>query len=183
MQTKIADLIVEAFDLPSKPEADPAHPEKADRILFKKCLSVFQPSDLDDLVYERNVDDRCGYALCPRPKHQSGHNGQKIWNKKAGKDFKLVDRAEVERWCSEACRERTTFVRTQLSTEPAWLREVQTVDVMLLDEVREVDNIADAAKVGCRHVAQSHYLSWDDASEYDPLSPLDLCLLEPCPQA
>ena len=147
LQTRIADLVVEAFDLPSKSDADPAHPLASDVALFKMCLSLFQASDLDDLIYERNVDNRCGYALCPRPNQKSLHNGQKVWNKKTGRDFKLIDKAELEKWCSTACQERTLFVRAQLGTEPAWLREIQTVDIKLLDEVAETDSLAESLHV------------------------------------
>ncbi|EXJ81001.1 hypothetical protein A1O3_07289 [Capronia epimyces CBS 606.96] len=134
LQARIADLVVEAFDLPSKPDADPARPQPSDATLFKECLGLFQAADLDDLIYERNVDNRCGYALCPRPNQKLAHNGQKIWNRKGGKDFALIDKAEMEKWCSKSCRDRTMFVRAQLGTEPAWLREVQAVEVRLLEE-------------------------------------------------
>ncbi|KIY00577.1 uncharacterized protein Z520_03240 [Fonsecaea multimorphosa CBS 102226] len=145
LQASIADLVVEAFDLPSKPDADPAKPQPSDASLFKHCLSLFQTSDLDDLIYERNVDNRCGYALCPRPNLKLAHGGQKVWNQKGGKDFKLVDKSELEKWCSKACQERTAFVRAQLGTEPAWLRTSQAVDVKLLDEVGS-ESLADPFK-------------------------------------
>ncbi|KIW81068.1 hypothetical protein Z517_04091 [Fonsecaea pedrosoi CBS 271.37] len=135
LQARIADLVVEAFDLPSRPDADPAKPQPSDASLFRHCLGLFQTSDFDDLVYERNVDNRCGYALCPRPNLKLTHGGQKVWNQKGGKDFKLVDKSELERWCSKACQERAAFVRAQLGAEPAWLRTGQTLDIRLLDEV------------------------------------------------
>ncbi|KAK5241151.1 hypothetical protein LTR40_013374, partial [Exophiala xenobiotica] len=97
LQSRIADLIVQAFDLPSKQDADPARPQPSDASLFKQCLGLFQASDLDDLVYERNVDNRCGYALCPKPNQKLSHNGDLMWNKKGGKDFKLVNKAEMEK--------------------------------------------------------------------------------------
>ncbi|KEF59834.1 uncharacterized protein A1O9_04682 [Exophiala aquamarina CBS 119918] len=138
LQSRIADLVVEAYDLPSRPDADPGRPLAADATLFKQCLAVFRPSDLDDLIYERNVDDRCGYSLCPRPNEKIVNAGQKVWNQKGGKDFRLLDRAELEKFCSSACRERTAFVRAQLRTEPAWLRQeaLLGVDVKLLDEIQ-----------------------------------------------
>ncbi|KAK4937989.1 hypothetical protein LTR10_021478 [Elasticomyces elasticus] len=135
LQARIADLVVEAFDLPSNHDADPARPEASDASLFKQCLGLFQSTDLDDLIYERNIDNRCGYALCPRPNQRLSHNGELIWNKQAGKDFKLVNKAEMERWCSPLCQQRTIFVRAQLGTEPAWLRDVRAVEIKLYDEV------------------------------------------------
>ncbi|KAK5056040.1 hypothetical protein LTR84_012591 [Exophiala bonariae] len=138
LQAQIADLVVSAFDLPSSPTADPASPLASDATLFKRCLALFRPSDLDDLIYERNVDDRCGYALCPRPNEKLANAGQKVWNQKGGKDFRLLDKADLEKFCSKACRERTTFVRAQLRTEPAWLRpdvQIAANDLKLLDEM------------------------------------------------
>jgi len=137
LQTRIADLVVNAFDLPSRPDAEPARPLASDATLFKQCLALFRPSDLDDLIYERNVDDRCGYALCPHPNEKLINAGQKVWNQKGGKDFRLLDRAELEKFCSPACRERAAFVRAQLRTEPAWLRQeaLSGNDVKLLDEM------------------------------------------------
>ncbi len=146
LQARVVDLVVQAFDLPSRPDADPAHPSGLDASLFKQCLGLFQASDLDDLIYERNVDNRCGYGLCPRPNRKLAHNGQKVWNKKGGKEFKLVDKAELEKWCSIDCQERTVFARAQLGTDPAWLREVQAVDIKLLDEVG-ADSLASSFKV------------------------------------
>lgn len=138
LQAQIADLIVTAFDLPSSPNANPASPTASDATLFKRCLAVFQPSDLDDLIYERNVDDRCGYALCPRPNEKLVNAGQKVWNRKGGKDFRLLDKADLEKFCSTPCQERTAFVRAQLRSEPAWLRpdvQLGADDLKLLDEM------------------------------------------------
>ncbi|KAJ9613727.1 hypothetical protein H2204_014690 [Knufia peltigerae] len=143
LQTRIADLVVEAFELPSKPDADPAHPLPSDASLFKQCLGLFQESDLDDLIYERNVDNRCGYALCPKPNQRLSHTGNLVWNKKGGKDFKLVNKAEMEKWCSSLCAERTAFVRTQLGTGPAWLRDITTVGIKLFDEF-DTENLAES---------------------------------------
>ncbi|KAK5307407.1 hypothetical protein LTR99_000378 [Exophiala xenobiotica] len=143
LQSRIADLIVQAFDLPSKQDADPASPQPSDASLFKQCLGLFQASDLDDLVYERNVDNRCGYALCPKPNQKLSHNGDLMWNKKGGKDFILVNKAEMEKWCSPLCHERTAFVRAQLGTEPAWLRDGKAVDIKFLDEVG-TDNLVES---------------------------------------
>ena len=146
LKARVADLIVEAFDLPTNTDADPASPQPADDSAFRHCLSLFQPSDLDDLIYERNVDNRCGYGLCPKPNLKLAHGGEKVWNQKGGKDFRLVDRVKLEQWCSEACQERTAFVRAQLGTEPAWLRVVRAVDIKLLDEISSSD-LADSFKV------------------------------------
>ncbi len=146
LQGRVADLVVEAFDLPSRPNADPAKPQSSDASLFKQCLSLFQPSDLDDLISERNIDDRCGYALCPKPNLKVANGGEKVWNLKGGKDFKIVDRRELEKWCSNSCQGRAAFVRAQLGTDPAWLRVIRAVDIKLLDEVN-AESLTDSFKV------------------------------------
>lgn len=145
LKARVADLVLEAYDLPSSTDADPVHPAATDVAILRECLRLFQPSDLDDLITERNIDDRCGYALCPRPNRKVVGGGEKVWNQKGGKDFKIVDRAEMERWCSVACGNRTAFIRSQLSLEPSWLREVQN-EVKLLDEVGPVDDLSRAAR-------------------------------------
>ncbi|RMZ92542.1 hypothetical protein DV736_g205, partial [Chaetothyriales sp. CBS 134916] len=131
LQGRIADLIVECAELPSEPITDPANASAQDVAKFKEAVSLFQPSDLDDLVVERNIADRCGYSLCPRPKRKAPHDGSHVWSNDIG--F-FVDRAEYERWCAKKCKQRTVFVRAQLSTEPAWLRDDKAVVVALLDE-------------------------------------------------
>ena len=185
LQARIADLVIEAFDLPSKPDADPAKPQSSDASLFRHCLSLFQASDLDDLIYERNIDHRCGYALCPRPNRKLAQAGEKVWNQKGGKDFKLVDRIELEKWCSKTCQDRTDFVRAQLGTEPAWLRVIRAVDIKLLDEVGSGD-LNDSFKVctikSChvsRQIAhQSQTLSISKATDDDMVDRMQALALE-----
>ena len=147
LQARITDLVIEAYDLPSKPDADPAHPQPSDAAHFKQCLAMFQMSELDDLIYERNVDNRYGYAPCPRANQKVLHSGRLVWNKKGGKDFKLVDKTELEKWCSDECQSRTIFVRAQLGTEPAWLREDKAVNVRLVEEVGTTENLAESLHV------------------------------------
>lgn len=146
IKAQVADLILECFDLPSQQTASPSNPVPADAKIFSNALSLFQSTDFDELVSERNIDDRCGYALCPKPNQKARHTGSKVWNRKSGKDFKLLDRAEVEKWCSDACKARGEFAKGQLSSEPAWLRDVTETKVHLLDEVQHAKDLAAAIK-------------------------------------
>jgi RNA polymerase II-associated protein 2 len=143
---QVVDLIVECFDLPSEPGALPSTAPAIDVKTFKKALSLFQADDYDELTSERNIDDRCGYALCSRPNRKHAGGGKKVWNHKRGKDFKLIDRREVERYCSSECEARGVFVRSQLSSEPAWTRDVTETAVVLLDDVQKQDDLAAAIK-------------------------------------
>lgn len=157
VKTQVADLILECFDFPSQQNASPDKPVPSDAKTFKKALSLFQPVDFDELASERNIDDRCGYALCPNPKYRHPSGGKKVWNRQSGKDFKLIDAAEVERWCSPECSDRGKFVRSQLSSEPAWLRDVTETKVVLLDDLRRSNDLA----------ADIKKLSIDDAAKTD----------------
>ena len=126
LQNQITDLVIECFDLPTnnatEEDTDTSKPPvQSDFRVFKNALILFQSSDFDDLVYERNVDSRCGYALCGKPNRKFG-TSVKVWNGKSGKDFQIVPREELEKWCSEECARKAAFVRGQLSTEPAWVR-------------------------------------------------------------
>ena len=144
VKTQVADLILECFDLPGQQDVSAGKPLPADAKVFTKALSLFQPTDFDELVSERNIDDRCGYALCPRPNQRAPHGGSKVWNRKGGKDFRLVDKAEIEKWCSKSCKARGEFVKGQLSNEPAWVRDVTETKVVLLDDVRNTNDLAAA---------------------------------------
>jgi RNA polymerase II-associated protein 2 len=146
VKTQVADLVLECFDLPSQQGTSPRNPVPKDLKTFTTALSLFQPNDFDELVSERNIDDRCGYALCLNPNQKACHGGLKVWNGKGGSGFKLVDRAELERWCSKECRHRGEFVRAQLSTEPAWVRDVTETNVTLLDDMQRNDDIVAAIK-------------------------------------
>ena len=139
MQNEVLDLVVEIVDLPSKQDADPARPSASDAAIFKKGLRLFQVSDLDDVVLERNIYDKCGYGLCGRPnlKQPGNFANRIIWGKKNGPAFQIIPKSELEKWCSKACEERAMFVRLQLGREPAWLREEHVEDVKLLDDVRQ----------------------------------------------
>jgi RNA polymerase II-associated protein 2 len=155
MRNNVLDLIVDVVDLPSKPDSDPAHPLASDAALFKRGLHLFQPSDFDDVVLERNIYDKCGYGLCPRPNLKVGGSSQNriIWGKRSGPAFTIVPKADLEKWCSKECEERALFVRIQLGKEPAWLREEPVGDIKLLDESRQGNIAADLANsMGALHI-------------------------------
>ena len=147
LKSRILDLVLEAYDLPSQKTSSPAEASSVDIQLFKTCLCLFQPSDFDDLVRERNIDDRCGYALCSNPNKKLPPGGDKVWNGKGGRDFRLVERAELEKWCSIECDQRAAFVLAQMSTEPSWLRDSQQENVKLLDEMPKTGDLADILQV------------------------------------
>ena len=120
------------LELPSSPSASPARPSSADISLFLNHLTLFQPSDYDELIEERNISNSCGYVLCPRPPHKPDHHGAH-WRIVPGRG--PVRPKELERWCSPECGARALFLRPQLAEEPVWLRGVDAaVQLQLLDE-------------------------------------------------
>jgi len=117
---------------------DASNPSAADAQTFKDLLRPFQPSDYDALIVERNINDCCGYTLCPNPprKENGGGKYRMVGKNGKGKDFRVVEKKELEKWCSEACARRALYVRVQLSETAAWEREgvESTVNIDLLDE-------------------------------------------------
>jgi len=126
------------------PPHDASNPSPIDAKNFKAMLQPYQPSDYDAMIVERNINDHCGYALCRNKNKKDGVGGKfRILGKK-GKDFRVVERAEVEKWCSQECARRALYVRVQLSESPAWERNgYGEAPIDLLDEPKSEDDIAE----------------------------------------
>ena len=113
------------LDFPSSSTTDPAEPSGEDESRALILLQPFQLSDFDSLIEERNIDGKCGYVLCPRPHRKEGTNAKyRILrgNKGLAQDMKIVERVELEKWCSDECGKRALYLRVQLSDTPAWER-------------------------------------------------------------
>lgn len=147
-QALILDRILELIDFPSSQSADPAQPSTADAAALKAALAPFQPADFDNLVLERNIEGRCGYALCPREHRKEDPNAKFriLWGPKGsgdngrGREMKVVPRERLEMWCSDQCAERALYLRVQLAEEPVWERRAvdsRTKPLELLEEARQ----------------------------------------------
>ncbi|KAH7361306.1 Rtr1/RPAP2 family-domain-containing protein [Pyrenochaeta sp. MPI-SDFR-AT-0127] len=110
------------MEFPSSPEADPKRPSVADARQFSDAMVAFQPSDYDSLIEERNIADKCGYALCPRPKAKARSTARKQFVD-TDHGVEIVDRKVLEVWCSDDCAKRALYVKVQLHEEPAWMRQ------------------------------------------------------------
>ena len=146
-QRKDLELIIlnstEALiDFPSAATVDPADPHHDDVSAVRSLLVPFQPSDYDGLIQERNIEEKCGYVLCPRARLLQDTKAQfrilRVGRQEGG--LKIVPREYLEKWCSEACQRRAMYVRVQLSEEPAWMREATAAEIVFLDEVGRKQN-------------------------------------------
>lgn len=135
------------YPLSRSPPYSACNPSPTDASSFKTLLRPFQPSDYDDLITERNINEHCGYTLCPKPRVKDVNGGRYRLLGKTGKakDFRIVERKETEMWCSEECARRALYVKVQLSESPAWEREAnENVRIDLLDEPKEgVDGVVE----------------------------------------
>ncbi|KAJ5232574.1 Protein of unknown function DUF408 [Penicillium chermesinum] len=148
-ENMILDRTIELLELPTSSAADPANPVAPDVLAFKTALSVFRPSDYDNLILERNYEDLCGYGLCPRKNRKQGNlKGNTFhfkWGAKGsgpggrGRSMDIVPREDLEKWCSDECGERALFIRVQLAEEPVWARratDARGSNITLLEEER-----------------------------------------------
>ena len=126
------------LELPSSPTADPARPCLQDITHVKNSLRLFQPSDYDLLIEERNINKQCGYLLCPRPNRQENTKAKyRILPDKKKDALRFVERHTLERWCSDVCGKRALYVKVQLDKEPAWTRVGPSGgDILLLEDKR-----------------------------------------------
>jgi RNA polymerase II-associated protein 2 len=100
-----------------------AHPSQSDSATFRQLVRIFQPTDYDDLLEERNIAGNCGYALCPNPKRTIAGAGEFKLRNAGRKDFDIVKTKDLEKWCSDDCARRALYVRVQLGETPAWERD------------------------------------------------------------
>ncbi len=135
IELQILTSIETLIDLPSSQSADPAHPNATEASHFTTLLKFFQPSDYDSLIQERNINGKCGFALCPRPRRLENTKASFRIIRKKG--LQIIPRAQLEQFCSEDCAKRALYVKVQLDDQPAWMRAPRhNVQPVLFDESR-----------------------------------------------
>lgn len=123
-EARIFDNIVTLLDFPLHPSRPPASaPHQSDIDGFLSLVRILQPSDYDDLIVERNLDDdKCGYTLCPNKRRRFPSAGTYKFINKGRKDFDIVETKELEKWCSAECTRRALWIKVQLNETAAWER-------------------------------------------------------------
>ncbi|RAR01891.1 duf408 domain-containing protein [Stemphylium lycopersici] len=122
VEAEVLETVMTLMDFPTSPHADAKRPTPEDAHFFQKAVIPFQPADYDALIEERNIADKCGYALCPRPKKKAPSTARKQFvDTEYG--VQIVDRKVLEVWCSDDCAKRALYVKVQLNEEPAWMRQ------------------------------------------------------------
>ena len=138
MENLIVASTESLLDVPATPSADPARPSPSDASFVKRLLGPFQPSDYDNLVEERNINGKCGYVLCPRPKRIQDSNAKfRILRGSTNNPnaLKFVSKENLEMWCSDTCGKRALYIKVQLIDEPAWTRAAPFGEgIQLLEE-------------------------------------------------
>ena len=138
-ELRILEALETLLELPSSKQSDPARPSTQDVWVLKEALALFQPSNYDALIEERNINRLCGYALCPHPNKLLGTNANRIIVQDRGRvwdPLKTVDKKALEQWCSAECGKRALYLKVQMNEKPVWERSGTTVnDIALLDVI------------------------------------------------
>ncbi|GAB1738404.1 hypothetical protein NU219Hw_g3213t1 [Hortaea werneckii] len=120
VQALILRCIETLLDFPPAPPA-----EQTAASHFRDAVTLFQPGDYDDLIEERRIDSRCGYALCKREPRISTVGDSASWKFPKG----------AADYCSNTCWKKSLQVKAQLSEVPVWERDPRVpVIIKLPDE-------------------------------------------------
>lgn len=107
VSSQILEHIEKLLDFPASTE-----PRSEDAAKFVELVSIFQPSNFDELVEERRIDGKCGYPLCLNEPRGLRLKDSESWKLKKG----------AGDWCSDDCARKGLFIKAQLCEVPAWER-------------------------------------------------------------
>ncbi|KAI0098245.1 Rtr1/RPAP2 family-domain-containing protein [Nemania sp. FL0031] len=137
IEDQISDSTIELSKYPATrgPSYSASNPAPADADAFKNLVRLYQPGDYDDLIEERNANGLCGYTLCPNPRSRvSGGGTFKLVNY-GRKDFNIIPKRELEKWCCQKCAKRAMYVKVQLNETAAWERAgIASIQIELFEE-------------------------------------------------
>jgi len=136
-EAAITESIIRLTELPilRDPPYSSSNPAPSDTAEFKSLVRIFQPTDYDDLIEERNTCGLCGYSLCGNPRKTFAGNGTWKLLNVGRKDFSIVQKKEIEKWCSQDCARRALYIKVQLNETAAWERAgIPDIEIDLLEE-------------------------------------------------
>ena len=145
MENAIFESIEALIEYPCK-TLDAAYPDPVDIKEVKEHLIKFRPSDFDSAVQERNLDEKCGYMLCPKPRTKQNTKSEFRLLQRHG--LQVVRTSDLEKWCSDDCARRAFYLRVQLSESPPWERSsARDGGIQLLAETNATRHNADVDRV------------------------------------
>ncbi|KAI1763754.1 Rtr1/RPAP2 family-domain-containing protein [Hypoxylon sp. FL1150] len=147
---------------------DSTNPAPSDADAFREHIRPFQPGDYEDMIEERNTRGLCGYALCAKPRTKVAGGGEFKLINFGRKDFNIVPRKELERWCSQQCARRAMYVKVQLNETAAWERAgIPSIRIELLDEPSQVRSEDDDAAARVARELQNLQIDKDKKASRD----------------
>lgn len=126
-EAQILDSVIKLIDIPAANQFT-----AREATMFLELILSFQPSDFDNLVEERRIDGKCGYALCPNPPRRES--------------LMLKIKPGSADWCSDVCARKGLYVKAQLSSVPVWERgSSQKPDVQLPEaDQKKADELSES---------------------------------------
>lgn len=101
------ESIERLIDFPLRGQ-DPDHPDATDIQQLKAHISLFNESDFDSAVEERNVNTKCGYFLCQKAP------GWRPMSARFGGARNERAPLKQRSWCSSTCAEKTLYLIVQI---------------------------------------------------------------------
>ncbi|KAK3718393.1 hypothetical protein LTR37_005206 [Vermiconidia calcicola] len=132
---------------------------------FITLVQPFQPSDFDNLVEERRIDGKCGYALCSNAPRSGSLGANVSWKLKA---------EGAGDYCSTECVRKALYVKAQLSEVPAWEREPHQQPQIVLhkdDRPRLTFSGSEVKSQGRTQVVNRHHLALERGETATSLKP------------
>ncbi|VDM23215.1 unnamed protein product, partial [Wuchereria bancrofti] len=97
---------------------------------MQKMLNSLDQNSWMEVIEERYLGRMCGFPLCANPVEVKNSQKYRI----DLKNKKVFERsAEIDKFCCQECFLRSASVRTQLDTEPLWIRGDKQVKVFDLN--------------------------------------------------
>lgn len=139
-EATILNALEELIEFPTDPSSDADRPSPEDLKRFQELVALFQVSDYDSLIEERNCADKCGYVFCPdslKRKESSGNysrivRGNRRWGSTHDQSFQIVPSAKFEMWSEPFCAKAALYIKLQLTELPAWERAAGTTTKIIV---------------------------------------------------